>query len=71
MGKALHIQFAQKRTFADKVAQSLPKGGNLNLCLTCGACASDEREDFCDELKDVWLPGKPGTPNPFAGPAKS
>ena len=40
MGKALHIQSAKKPTFADKVAQALPKGGNLNLCLTCGACAS-------------------------------
>ena len=24
----------------DKVKEILPEGGNLNLCLTCGACAS-------------------------------
>ena len=26
--------------FKDKVMELLPDGGNLNLCLTCGACAS-------------------------------
>lgn len=26
--------------FKDKVMQLLPEGGNLNLCLTCGACSS-------------------------------
>jgi ferredoxin len=26
--------------FIDKVKQLLPEGGNLNLCLTCGACSS-------------------------------
>jgi len=26
--------------FIDKVKALLPEGGNLNLCLTCGACAS-------------------------------
>ncbi|MDP3479918.1 MAG: 4Fe-4S dicluster domain-containing protein, partial [Desulfoprunum sp.] len=40
MGKALHIQSARRKTFLDKVRASLPKGGNLNLCLTCGACVS-------------------------------
>jgi heterodisulfide reductase subunit C len=24
----------------DKVKEILPEGGNLNLCLTCGACSS-------------------------------
>lgn len=24
----------------DKVMEILPQGGNLNLCLTCGACSS-------------------------------
>jgi heterodisulfide reductase subunit C len=24
----------------DKVMELLPEGGNLNLCLTCGACSS-------------------------------
>jgi ferredoxin len=27
-------------TFKDKVMELLPEGGNLNLCLTCGACSS-------------------------------
>lgn len=27
-------------TFIDKVKEILPEGGNLNACLTCGACAS-------------------------------
>jgi ferredoxin len=26
--------------FMDKVKEILPEGGNLNLCLTCGACSS-------------------------------
>jgi ferredoxin len=30
----------KKSTFIDKVKGLLPDGGNLNLCLTCGACAS-------------------------------
>jgi ferredoxin len=27
-------------SFKDKVAELLPEGGNLNLCLTCGACSA-------------------------------
>ncbi len=36
------IQLSGKRTstFMDKVKEILPHGGNLNLCLTCGACSS-------------------------------
>ncbi len=30
----------QKSIFLDKVKALLPEGGNLNACLTCGACAS-------------------------------
>ena len=30
----------RKSIFKDKVMQLLPDGGNLNACLTCGACAS-------------------------------
>jgi ferredoxin len=30
----------KKSIFLDKVKELLPEGGNLNLCLTCGACAS-------------------------------
>jgi len=36
------IKFKGERNnlFIDKVKELLPEGGNLNLCLTCGACAS-------------------------------
>jgi heterodisulfide reductase subunit C len=30
----------KKGLFIDKVKEILPEGGNLNLCLTCGACSS-------------------------------
>ena len=30
----------KKSTFMDKVMEMLPEGGNLTLCLTCGACSS-------------------------------
>ena len=30
----------KKQTFMDCVKEILPEGGNLNLCLTCGACSS-------------------------------
>ena len=30
----------RKATFLEKVKALLPDGGNLNLCLTCGACSS-------------------------------
>ena len=30
----------QKSKFVDKVKEILPEGGNLSLCLTCGACSS-------------------------------
>ncbi|MEJ2725693.1 MAG: oxidoreductase, partial [Deltaproteobacteria bacterium] len=30
----------RRPSFLDKVVEILPRGGNLNLCLTCGACAS-------------------------------
>ncbi len=30
----------KKSIFMDKVKEILPDGGNLNLCLTCGACSS-------------------------------
>jgi len=30
----------QQSIFKDKVMEILPDGGNLNLCLTCGACSS-------------------------------
>jgi heterodisulfide reductase subunit C len=30
----------KKSRFMDNVMELLPEGGNLNLCLTCGACSS-------------------------------
>ena len=30
----------KKSRFMDRVMEILPEGGNLNLCLTCGACSS-------------------------------
>ena len=36
------VELKQRKTstFKDRVAKLLPDGGNLNLCLTCGACSS-------------------------------
>ncbi len=31
---------SKKNTFINKVKELLPEGGNLNACLTCGACSS-------------------------------
>ena len=38
--EAIKISGKKKSMFIDKVKQLLPDGGNLNLCLTCGACSS-------------------------------
>jgi len=38
--EAIKISGKKKSGFIDKVKQLLPEGGNLNLCLTCGACSS-------------------------------
>jgi len=38
--EAIKISGKTKSAFIDKVKQLLPEGGNLNLCLTCGACSS-------------------------------
>jgi ferredoxin len=38
--EAIKISGKKKSTFIDKVQQVLPEGGNLSLCLTCGACSS-------------------------------
>ncbi len=36
----IKIGGGRKSVFKDKVMKLLPEGGNLNACLTCGACAS-------------------------------
>ena len=38
--KAIRLEGKRKSIFMDKVKEILPDGGNLNLCLTCGACSS-------------------------------
>jgi ferredoxin len=38
--KAIRLEGKKKSIFIDKVKELLPDGGNLSLCLTCGACAS-------------------------------
>jgi ferredoxin len=37
---AIKVGGKRPSTFMDKVKEVLPQGGNLNLCLTCGACSS-------------------------------
>jgi len=38
--EVIDISGKRRSTFKDKVMALLPEGGNLNLCLTCGVCAS-------------------------------
>ena len=38
--EAIKLGGKKRSVFIDKVKEILPEGGNLNLCLTCGACAS-------------------------------
>jgi Fe-S oxidoreductase len=41
MGEAaIKLGGKKQSTFIDKVKELLPEEGNLNLCLTCGACSS-------------------------------
>ena len=39
-GEPITIKGKKESVFLDKVKKLLPEGGNLNLCLTCGACSS-------------------------------
>ncbi len=38
--EAIKIKKGKRSSLKDKVAELLPEGGNLNLCLTCGLCSS-------------------------------
>ena len=38
--EAIKLGARKKSIFIDRVKELLPEGGNLNLCLTCGACSS-------------------------------
>jgi len=38
--EVIKVEGGKKSIFKDKVMALLPDGGNLNLCLTCGLCAS-------------------------------
>lgn len=40
MTEPIQLPNPKKTEFLDKVKQILPQGGNLSLCLTCGACSS-------------------------------
>ena len=40
MTDAIKLPKTKKTEFLDKVKEILPDGGNLSLCLTCGACSS-------------------------------
>ena len=38
--KPITIRGRREESFLDRVKELLPEAGNLNLCLTCGACSS-------------------------------
>ena len=38
--EVIELKGGSKSTFKDHVMSLLPDGGNLNMCLTCGACSS-------------------------------
>src|SRR3989339_1280916 len=38
--EVIALKRGKRSMFIDKVKAILPEGGNLNLCLTCGACSS-------------------------------
>lgn len=38
--EAIKLGGKKRSIFLDKVKEIIPDGGNLNLCLTCGACSS-------------------------------
>lgn len=40
MSQPIVLKKENGERFIDKVKHLLPNGGNLSLCLTCGACAS-------------------------------
>ena len=40
MTEAVKLDKGTKATFKEKLMNTLPNGVNLNMCLTCGACAS-------------------------------
>jgi len=40
MSEVIKLGGNKKSHIIDKVKEILPEGGNLNLCLTCGACSS-------------------------------
>ena len=38
--EVIELERKKKSRFMSKVMEILPEGGNLNLCLTCGACSA-------------------------------
>ena len=62
--EAIKLGGKKKSFFIDKVKELLPEGGNLNLCLTCGACSSGcpatgwtawTPENFCAWPPWAWM----------------
>lgn len=40
MESVIYLSKEKRSKFRQLVSQAIPEGGNLNLCLTCGACAA-------------------------------
>jgi len=40
MGSFIDLRGERRKTFRNRLKEMLPEGGNLNLCLTCGACSA-------------------------------
>ena len=47
---AIKISGKKQSRFLDKVKEILPEGGNLDACLTCGACSSGCPATGIDDL---------------------
>ena len=72
--QVVEIKRKPEKSFIDKVKELLPDEGNLNLCLTCGLCASgcpasglenmDPRKFLrmaaWEWMKSSWNPNGPG-----------
>ena len=48
--ETIYLDAKPESTFRDQVMSLLPEGGNLNMCLTCGLCASGCPATGIDDL---------------------
>ncbi len=60
MTEAVKLNKGNKAEFKEKLMNKLPNGVNLNMCLTCGACASGCRQPGSGiwiraNLSEWWL----------------